>query len=165
MATWCRVARIHWPVTTGVLYVLLWCSMFLCLSVLKFWHFVFTLFVFMLLVPFITNWVDFCIPSLIIYINMGIINSSFAEKWFWLYQRDLLKNNFMISFPIIWVLLLLWMFLGYRPAHKIQRRLQKPVKRLRWNFSRKYLTSSSCYLLLRKAPFYSFWIHFWNTPL
>ena len=35
---------------------------------------------------------------------------------------------------------------------RLQRCIQNPVKRLRWNFLRKYITIFSCYLLLRKAP-------------
>ena len=34
---------------------------------------------------------------------------------------------------------------------RIQRRIQNPVKRLRWVFLRKYLTNFSCYLLLRQV--------------
>ena len=47
---------------------------------------------------------------------------------------------------------------------KMQRRIQNPVKCLRWIFSQKYLTIFSRYLLLRKMPSKMF-DRVLNTPL
>ena len=101
------------------------CSMFLFLSVSTHWDFIFV-------------------------IKVLLIR---LFKLFRLYQRDILENNFMINFSY-YLGIIVKCFSGIDECiiPRIQRRIQNPVKRLRWIFSGKYLTASSRCLHLRKAP-------------
>ena len=75
-------------------------------------------------------------------------------KLCWLYQRNLLGNNFMIRFSY-YLGIIAEYFLGISQCKiaRIQRRIQNPVKYPRWIFSQKYLTIFIHYVLLRKAPY------------
>ena len=57
-------------------------------------------------------------------------------------QRDLLEKNFIKVFPII---LECFSGIGQCIIARIQRHIQNPVKRLRWIFLRKYVTTFSAF--------------------
>ena len=61
------------------------------------------------------------------------------------------KASLVLIVPAYYQLVFLCYY-DYTSTARIQRCIQNPVKGLRWNLLRKYITIFSCYLLLRKAP-------------
>ena len=68
------------------------------------------------------------------------------------WRRSVFSQLSSLTFLVFPFIVECFLVIGQCIISRIKRRIQNPVKRLRWTFSRRYLTFFDCYLLVRKAP-------------